>query len=261
MLREDEHNLVLGLASALADAPPAEGPDGYLLGTVEVGGQVEGCFFRTPPYKMGLTGMPLGAARQVAEAAGRRYPILPAVFGPPDVAAAVGQAWSELRRVAAQPGMPQRMYRLDQVVPPTGVAGTMRPAVEADLPLAHAWGEAFAEDAGAVFRTSAETRVHWVGRRVLFLWVDQGRPVSMAMVSGRTAHGVRIGYVYTPPEQRRRGYASALVAALSQRELDGGARFCVLYTDLRNPTSNGIYPRVGYRPLCDLVDVDFAAGT
>ena len=47
-----------------------------------------------------------------------------------------------------------------------------------------------------------------------------------------------------------------MVAALSQKELDGGARFCVLYTDLRNPTSNGIYPRVGYRPLCDVVAVD-----
>lgn len=184
MLREDEHNLLVGLASELGDAPPAEGPGGYLLGTVEVDGQVEGCFFRTPPYKMGLTRMPLGAARKVADEAGRRYPTLPAVFGPSDVAAAVGQAWAELRRVTARPGMPQRMYRLDRVVPPNGVAGTMRPAVGTDPPLAHAWGEAFAEDAGAVFGTSAETRANWVGRGVLFLWVDGGRPVSMAVVSG-----------------------------------------------------------------------------
>ena len=63
--------------------------------------------------------------------------------------------------------------------------------------------------------------------------------------------------MYTPRERRGRGYASALVAALSRKQLDEGARFCVLYTDLTNPTSNAIYPRVGYRPLVDLVDVEF----
>jgi predicted GNAT family acetyltransferase len=30
-----------------------------------------------------------------------------------------------------------------------------------------------------------------------------------------------------------------------------GRRFCVLFTDLANPTSNAIYARIGYRPLAD----------
>ena len=58
--------------------------------------------------------------------------------------------------------------------------------------------------------------------------------------------------MYTPPELRGRGYATALTAELSQRLLDGrlfegGRRFCFLYTDLANPTSNAIYERIGYR--------------
>jgi hypothetical protein len=82
----------------------------------------------------------------------------------------------------------------------------------------------------------------------------------MAVVTGRTLHGVRLGYVFTPRDRRRRGYAGALTAALSQHLLDQGARFCVLYTDLANPTSNALYPRVGYRPLCDELELEFTAG-
>ena len=58
---------------------------------------------------------------------------------------------------------------------------------------------------------------------------------------------VRLGPVYTPPEARRHGYATALVAELSRRALAAGATKCMLYTDLANPTSNSIYRAVGYR--------------
>jgi hypothetical protein len=49
-----------------------------------------------------------------------------------------------------------------------------------------------------------------------FLW-EQNGPVSLAGFTGPTPNGIRIGPVYTPPAHRRRGYASALVAALSQQ--------------------------------------------
>lgn len=42
-----------------------------------------------------------------------------------------------------------------------------------------------------------------------------------------------------------------MLAALSQRMLDGGREFCCLYTDLSNPTSNDIYMSLGYEPVCD----------
>ena len=79
----------------------------------------------------------------------------------------------------------------------------------------------------------------------------------MAAAMGETPNGTRIGCVYTPPALRGRGYASALVAELSQRLLDAGRRYCFLYTDLANPTPNVMYHRIGYRPVCDVVDVNF----
>jgi predicted GNAT family acetyltransferase len=66
--------------------------------------------------------------------------------------------------------------------------------------------------------------------------------------------------VYTPPELRRRGYASALVAALSRRLLDEGRRFCFLYTDLANPTSNHIYREIGYEEVCPATSYRFERG-
>jgi predicted GNAT family acetyltransferase len=43
------------------------------------------------------------------------------------------------------------------------------------------------------------------------------------------------------------------VAALSDLLLRRGFEFCVLYTDLSNPTSNAIYTRIGYRPVRDFL--------
>ena len=75
------------------------------------------------------------------------------------------------------------------------------------------------------------------------------------------AFGVaRIGPVYTPPEQRRKGYAGAAVAQVSQLFLDAGARVC-LYTDQANPTSNGIYQALGYGAVVDQVNLRIVDGS
>jgi predicted GNAT family acetyltransferase len=70
---------------------------------------------------------------------------------------------------------------------------------------------------------------------------------------------VRIGPVYTPPEQRRRGYAGACVGALSQLLLAEGRDFCVLYTDTSNPTSNHVYQMLGYQPIMEASVYTFGA--
>jgi predicted GNAT family acetyltransferase len=77
---------------------------------------------------------------------------------------------------------------------------------------------------------------------------------SLAGYTTPTPRGIRVGPVYTPPEHRNRGHAGACVAALSQLLLDRGHRFCCLYTDLTNPTPNRIYQRIGYPPVCDVVE-------
>lgn len=255
LANEDRNNLVLSLAYNRA----AEGEQGTdaLFATVEEDGGIVGCVLRTPPYKVLLTSMPVAAAEAVADRLADAYDNIPAVLGPPPLAEAVARGWVARYGGRWRGGMRQRIYRLDRVtVPPS--RGSLRQATPADLELSVDWSRGFARDVGSLFAASRETLAAWIERGHLFLWEDRG-PVATAVAHGRTPSGVRIGYVYTPPEHRRRGYASALVAALSQRMLDGGARFCVLYTDLANPTSNAIYQRIGYRPIEDVRDVDLTA--
>ncbi|MGD8322424.1 MAG: GNAT family N-acetyltransferase [Gemmatimonadota bacterium] len=251
---EDEHNLILGLAAALAGGDGHDGADAPWFATVEEDDRVVGCAFRTPPHKVGVTRMPLDAASLVAEEVARRFEEIPGFMGPPSLAEAAAEAWVRRRGGAAVHGMEMRIHRLDRVEHAGDAPGRMRQATGEDLPLAADWADGFARDTGASFRSEEATRRAWVAAGQLWLWEDD-EPACMAVARGRTRHGVRIGYVYTPPERRRRGYASRLVAALSQRMLDDGLRFCVLYTDLANPTSNAIYRRIGYRPVCDVTDV------
>ncbi len=57
--------------------------------------------------------------------------------------------------------------------------------------------------------------------------------------------------MYTPPELRGRGYATSVVAELTEQRLATGLAFCFLRTDLANPTSNAIYASIGYEPVAD----------
>jgi predicted GNAT family acetyltransferase len=143
----------------------------------------------------------------------------------------------------------------------TGVPGAMRIATSEDRPLLAKWFLAFAVEA-LPGEPDKERLAREIDYRLasadagLVLWEHKGA-VSLAGFGGPTPKGIRIGPVYTPPELRGRGYASALVAELSSRLLAGGRRFCFLYTDLANPTSNKIYERIGYVRVCDSAEIEF----
>jgi predicted GNAT family acetyltransferase len=84
----------------------------------------------------------------------------------------------------------------------------------------------------------------------IHVW-DDGGPVSMAVRTRLTRKGISIGPVYTPPEQRRRGYATACVGELSRLLLAAGREFCALFVDRANPEAVCVYRRIGYRPVAD----------
>jgi predicted GNAT family acetyltransferase len=90
----------------------------------------------------------------------------------------------------------------------------------------------------------------------LYLW-EHTDVVTMVGVAPAVAGVVRVGPVYTPPELRRRGYATSGVAVVSQQSLDAGAKACMLFTDKANPTSNAIYQRIGYRPVATAAEYRF----
>ncbi|MCA9715454.1 MAG: GNAT family N-acetyltransferase [Myxococcales bacterium] len=147
------------------------------------------------------------------------------------------------------------IYELSRVIAPSPVLGAMRSAVASDLDRVVEFAVGFARDTGAV-RSEGDALVArvaaLVSEGIFVVWELEGELVSMAASRGPTPRGIRISWVYTPPELRGRGYAGALVAGLSQRELDAGREFCFLFTDLDNPASNKVYRRVGYRQVGEM---------
>jgi GNAT superfamily N-acetyltransferase len=251
--REAEHNLLLSLGEA-----PAEAGDLPFYGaTVEGAEGVAGCAFRTPPLKLALTRLPEAAIPPLVRDVRTAYDTLPAVMGPELESAAFAAHWSDLTGCESALAMHQRIYELHRVIPsPRTPNGWPRLAEQADVPLVASWIEAFSKEAHMLTSPSAALATRKVSAGEVLLW-EAGEPRSMAVVSGETPNGARIGYVYTPPALRGRGYASACVAALSQSVLESGRRFCCLYADLAHPTSNSIYARMGYRPVADIVDYAF----
>jgi len=186
------------------------------------------------------------------------YPQLPGVMGQTGVAERFARRWQSLSVQSYELLFHERAFRLSAVRPMTPPLGALVWATPADRNLLVRWTLDFGMEAlGESDLAEAERTVDArLGNddpqaRGLYLWVD-GAPVSMAGYTGPTPHGIRVGPVYTPPELRGRGYASALVAQMSQALLDGGRSFCFLFTNLANPTANHIYEEIGYEAVVDM---------
>ena len=186
---------------------------------------------------------------------------LPGVVGAVPEVDAFSEKWVARTGAVRRQRTAQRIYRLTTLHPVENVSGFARTAGEADRELLVTWIRAFAAEAlpESAPDLGAERTVHArlrTGTGGFTIWDDHG-PVSLAGWGGSTPCGVRIGPVYTPPEHRRRGYGTAVTAAVTTEQLAAGRTFCFLYTDLANPTSNKIYTELGYEPVCDSIDYAF----
>jgi GNAT superfamily N-acetyltransferase len=259
------NNVPVGLITSRRSGQVPVERDAHWL-RVETGGsgpgEVCGVALRTPPYGMLLTPMPPEAVVALADhlAADPEHADLPEVDGAAEAVTAFAARFAALTGARVVPGSSQRMYRLDAVASPAGVPGALAPVTAADQPLLAGWVTGFAHDTGTAVRGDAAAQLR---RRIatggqVWSWRVDGQPVAMDWVNEPVAGVVRVSGVYTPPERRGHGYASALVAATSQLALDAGATACMLYTDLANPISNKIYQRIGYRPVRDTRILMFA---
>lgn len=257
---EARHNLIFGICATLLETP--DGYPAFHLWTIEDAGDVLAAALMTPPFNVVMARPRTSAAlRFLSEELHRREVDLPGVTGALPEVDQFASAWEQLTRVRRRPRMRQGIYKASSARPPKGVPGRMRLASKEDRQFVLEWSQAFEDESLPADSPRGRTEAN-VDRRLesttsgIALWEDD-RPVSLAGFGGRTPHGVRIGPVYTPPELRRHGYASALVAHLSQHLLDGESDFCFLYTDLANPTSNRIYQNVGYEFVAESADYAF----
>ena len=138
--------------------------------------------------------------------------------------------------------------------------GQVRVATMHDLDLLVQWHREFELEVGMVtVPTPLEERVALrINNQQLVVWIDARRAVSAAGANPLPAASARIGPVYTPPEQRGRGYAQAVTAAASEHVQRDGLRTVFLFTDAVNPASNKAYQRIGFVHVADHAHVVFS---
>jgi uncharacterized protein len=271
--QEAVNNLLLGLTNNLVKRPDVYGTEvpyfGIVRADAEDTSEIVGIAMRTPPRSLILSYIERREAlRMIAEDVHTVYSMLPAVTGPKEDSRHFAELWALLSGQKVTPGMFQRIYSVETIIPVTEVRGSARRAEEPDRELLRRWMRGFHEDAFPREDPISDQVVEsWIENRLnpeiggMYFWEDEtGQPVSMAGYTGFTPNAVRIGPVYTPHEFRGKGYGSAVTAAVSQMLLDSGRTFCFLFTDLNNPTSNKIYQNLGYQAVCDIDEYVFDDG-
>jgi RimJ/RimL family protein N-acetyltransferase len=224
---------------------------------------VSAAFMHTPGFPVVPTAMTDQAAAELAgdlAATGRH---VAGVNAAPGIAEAFAASWRQHTGAEARVGRRTRLFRLDQLIwPDPRPAGTSRKAGENDRALLTEWFHAFARETrdvpGQDHAAAVDDRLGYGG---ITIWEAGGALVSFAAANRLVAGTVRIGPVYTPPDRRGHGYAAGATAAVTQAALDAGATDVLLFTDLANPTSNALYPRLGYRPVGDRLELSFVSAT
>ncbi|MBA3780482.1 MAG: GNAT family N-acetyltransferase [Nocardioides sp.] len=231
-------------------------------------GEVVGAGMRTAPFEPHppfLLAMPDDAAVELARVLHERGETLAGVNGALPGTRLCAEETARLTGGSADVVIHTRLFELDELVPPRPAVGSLRLATAVDAELALQWFEEFmiaADEQAGREPGSGHDQVETIEgmlRRIelgrIWFWEDEaGERVHMTGANPPSYGAARVGPVFTPVEHRGRGYASAAVAEISQLILDDGNTPC-LFTDQANPTSNGIYQALGYRPVVDMTNI------
>ena len=264
LLERDEarNQLPLGIAGTLTTHPDAY--DVVHFWVVRDAEEPVAAAVRTEPFNLVL-GDPWSEAAldRLLEAVLADDPGVPGIVGNVPFVEPAAERLAGASGRTAERILSEGVYGLTAVRDVARAPGGARAATGEDRPLILGWVRAFAtealpdpDDAFERMERNLESRYGGEGGG-FWLWEDHGEPVSLSGFSGPTPTGIRIGPVYTPPEHRKHGYATTLVADLSAWLLEQGHRGCFLYTDLANPTSNRIYVEIGYERVCDAMEFVF----
>ncbi|MFF9124463.1 GNAT family N-acetyltransferase [Streptomyces sp. NPDC014889] len=261
--RPARHTVLLTVTENLrlrGDRHYGDAAPGFGLLDGDGGAGVRAAFLRTPPHPLLLTALTEEEAAALAArlaGAGRE---VSGVTADRDTAAAFAGAWRRLTGAGVRLRQRMRLYRLGEPTVPSPVPpGRARVAGEADRKRLARWFEEFSV---AVGEPRLQDPERWADERVrrgdVMFWQDpDGTPVAMAGTTPKVAGQIRVVGVYTPAHLRGRGYAGAVTVEAGRAALESGAEEVLLFADLANPTSNGLYQRIGYRPVSDFAMYDF----
>ncbi|MDD8001711.1 GNAT family N-acetyltransferase [Bacillus cereus] len=245
---EQENNLILGVLQMVQQP--------IFMGVAKQEEEVAVVFLQTEEKKQIIVAISevMGVdIKELAKELTKVYPDIPGLIGNKKVVQRLAEEIAVLENKKMNVVMEQGVYALQQVKKKWTEEGIFREINSDELPVIEKWIYQFCEDVNLpTTKEEAEQTAHTLitNHRLFGLEID-GKLVSVAAKTRPTKNNITVNFVYTPKEERKKGYASNCVAALSQRMLDEGYKTTTLYTDLANPTSNKIYQEIGYEQIAE----------
>ena len=181
----------------------------------------------------------------------------PGIVAPKELAEPFANAYC--RNIKSKLYMIMTLMKLDELIDHKKVPGFCRMLNEDDLEYTPDWEHHFCIDCRIPVYTHSESyeRIKTrIGKNIHYIWEDR-LPVSQAVWGRNTPNSAAISWVYTPPEHRGKGYATAVVAELSKSILESGKTSCCLFADTANPASQAVYRKLGYYDVCEFYEIKF----
>jgi predicted GNAT family acetyltransferase len=182
------------------------------------------------------------------------------VTGPEVEATLFARAWQDKLGCRSQLHWRQRPFICRQPVALPDTAGRLRLAAADDYDLVVNWMVASPET-GTAFSDPDLVRIaagQLIQNQDVYLWEDE-QPVAMVARGRRSQNGVSVAQVYSDVRARRRGYATAAVASLTNHLLASGWQYCLMMADLSLPHVEAVCRAAGYQPEMDQLDYRFVA--
>jgi predicted GNAT family acetyltransferase len=225
--------------------------DSYKWWVAESSNGVVGIAMHTAPFNLFLSPMPVDAVEPLADLVLVEDPNFPGINGPGAITKKFVERCSQISsgNLISKVRQEHLAYVLIELKIPPRVVGFSRVASPKDFDLLLDWFRAFALEA-EVDNHDVEVLVERsIKAERLYVWEADGKTVCMAgftlPVPFPQGTLCRIGPVYTPLENRKRGFASFLVSDLCQN-LQSKGHSIMLYADAKNSDSNRIYTKIGF---------------
>lgn len=257
-LEQDEivNNLALGLLLAVKDEQP------IVMATVTRENNIVMGLFQTSPKQIILSKaaeFTQEEIHQLATLLDEKLEDIPGFIGEKNLTNQLAKEITNLRMRIPYVQMNQRLYRLDDIEKKPADNGKLKRMELVNLPLVKEWVYQFCIDINEpMSKEDAEVKAKdLIKRGRVYGWEVDGEIVSMANASRPTKSNITVNFVFTPLSERKNGYASSCVSAVTELMLNSGYKTTSLFTDLDNPTSNKIYMEIGYKPLIDSIVIHF----
>ena len=257
--KEFIHSLLLRISTRLKDNSQIYSKYPPYLATVEKENNILAVALRTPPFNLIISEVHnLATLEIIAKDIYQNEGEISGISGLTKETETFAQIWQNLTGQSYEISMHLRIHKLEKVQPIDKAKGHLRFANASDRPLLLVWTEQFYREAAGSIPVNINNEVdRYLKEKTVYFWQNNHKLVAFINASQITGNCVNIGPVYTPPEYRRKGYATSMVAELSKMLLNRGFKYCLLFTDLANPTSNHIYRKIGYQPVSDWNEYSF----